>query len=399
MKYSVNVDNTRINKQGMFQVYVFFNENSKAFRVGTGIYSSVKFTGREFPHTERNSREKTRWLGRILAKVDEYIIMNASSSFEEKKAALRSIVSGKDDMQSKDRGKTFAEYVDEFKNSKVNKSTQTMYRITSDKVREFDSSATFDTITKDWLERFEKHFIHGRGMSINGLAIHLRNIRTVFNWAIDNEWTEKYPFRRFKVKQEKVAIRNLTAGQIAQLRDYPVEPWQEIYRDLFMLSFYLCGMNAGDLLLAKKMTNGRMVYRRQKTGHLFNIPVFPEAMRIFEKYKGNAYLLKPMDENTDYHNVLKHWNAALRKIGTSEKVEDRTGKRRKIIYHPLFDNITTYVARYSFASIAAELDVPREVIALCLGHAWADVTSHYVAYDTKKVDMAVRQVIDHVNSF
>ena len=59
-------------------------------------------------------------------------------------------------------------------------------------------------------------------------------------------------------------------------------------------------------------------------------------------------------------------------------------------------DITTYSARYSFASIAAEIDIPRDVIALCLGHSWVDVTSHYIAYDNKKIDDAVRKVVDYV---
>lgn len=37
-------------------------------------------------------------------------------------------------------------------------------------------------------------------------------------------------------------------------------------------------------------------------------------------------------------------------------------------------------------------------IALCLGHSWADVTDHYIAYGTKRIDDAVRKIIDYVNS-
>ena len=40
----------------------------------------------------------------------------------------------------------------------------------------------------------------------------------------------------------------------------------------------------------------------------------------------------------------------------------------------------------------------RETIALCLGHSWADVTDHYIAYGTKRIDDAVRKIIDYVNS-
>lgn len=395
MTYTIYVDDTRKNKMGLFQVYVFFKQEGKSFRVGTGLYSSVKFSGREFPKTEKGAKAKTNALGKILIGVDEYIASHRSEPFTALKTALQAIVSGK---ESKAQTKVFVDYVDEFRATKTNESTRTMYRITADKVREFDASSTFDTITKDWLTKFENYFTKKKGMSVNGLAIHIRNIRTVFNWAIDNEWTEKYPFRRFKVKSEKVAIRNLTAEQIATLRDYKVEPWQEIYRDLFMLSFYLCGMNAADLLQVKKLTNGRMVYHRQKTGHLFNLPVPPEAEAIIDKYRGINQLLSPLDDYKDYRDFTHHWNDALKKIGTVELTKDKVGKLRKRVYRPLFPDITTYCARYSFASIAAELDIPRETIALCLGHSWADVTSHYVAYDTKKIDKAVRQVIDYANS-
>ena len=37
-------------------------------------------------------------------------------------------------------------------------------------------------------------------------------------------------------------------------------------------------------------------------------------------------------------------------------------------------------------------------VALCLGHSWADVTDHYIAYGTKRIDDAVRKIIDYVNS-
>lgn len=140
----------------------------------------------------------------------------------------------------------------------------------------------------------------------------------------------------------------------------------------------------------KSLTNGRLVYRRQKTGHLFNLPVSPEAETIIEKYKGKGQLLSPLDDYKDYRDFTHHWNDALKKIGTVEIVKDKLGKLRKRLYHPLFPDLTTYCARYSFACIAAELDIPREVIALCLGHSWADVTSHYVVYDTKKIESTLK---------
>ena len=398
MKYYISTNEKRRNKNGLLQVMILFKDGNKRFYVNTGIYSSVKVEGREIPKTEKNSKAKTNALNRILLKVEEYLLDNKDLPYEQKKEELRAIIG-----EQPKKSKCFVDFVLKFAETKGNKGTKKLYEFTAKKILEYDSSAVFETITADWLVGFEKHFTQRKDkpMSVNGFAIHLRNIRTVFNWCIDNEYTDKYPFRGYKIKSEKVPIRNLTAGQMVLLRDYEVEPWQEIYRDFFMLSFYLCGINPVDLLHLKSanIANGRLTYKRRKTGHLFNLPVPQEAQEIINNYRGKDWLLSPLDKYLDYKDFLHRWNDALKKIGSKDVVPDKTGKRRKIVYKPLFPTLTVYSARYSFASIGAELDIPRETIALCLGHSWADVTSHYIAYDTKKIDKAVRRIIDYLNGF
>lgn len=151
------------------------------------------------------------------------------------------------------------------------------------------------------------------------------------------------------------------------------------------------------LLKPSNYANGRIVYRRQKTGRPYDIPVPMEAAAIIEKYRGEQYLLFPLDKVADYKAYANRCNHAIKTIGVREKVADKLGKLRKVVYHPILPHITTYTARYTFASLGAELDIPRETIALCLGHAWTDVTSHYIAYDRKKIDEAVRRIVDYVN--
>lgn len=392
MKYFITLNKQRQNADGLCPVTLVFKEQGqKEFRINTGLHAA-SIVGRAFPRKETNYRAKTARLTALLNKIEEYTLTHDGVPYGQRRDAIREIVTGR-----KAKAKLFADYVEDYMATKDRKGTATLYRITADKVRAFDATATFDTITVDWLERFERHY--SQTMETNGLAIQLRNIRAVFNWAIDNELTEKYPFRRFKIKQEKAVINNITVEQLRQLRDYPCEPWQEIYRDLFMLSFYLCGINIGDLLLLTKdnVRNGRIVYKRQKTGRLYDLPVVEEAKAIIERYKGERFLLSPMDGLADYHTFTSHANKALKKIGTSERVADKVGKLRKVVYHPILPHITTYTARYTFASIGAKLRIPRETIALCLGHAWTDVTSHYISYDNELVDDAVRQIVGYVN--
>lgn len=60
-----------------------------------------------------------------------------------------------------------------------------------------------------------------------------------------------------------------------------------------------------------------------------------------------------------------------------------------------------YISRHTWATVAAELDVPKEVIAHALGHSWANSTTTdiYIHFDMRKVDKANRKVIDYVNVF
>ena len=60
--------------------------------------------------------------------------------------------------------------------------------------------------------------------------------------------------------------------------------------------------------------------------------------------------------------------------------------------------MTTYTLRHTWATIAAELYIPKETIAAARGHAQnATVTDIYIDFNRKKVDEANRKVIDYVN--
>lgn len=394
MRYYTYVDEAKRNKKGVIPVQILFKENNKRFTVATELTVTTKFTGVAIPPTEKYARMKTARLLKIFDDVEKCVMtMPDDADWENKKAILRKVVTGKD--EKKEKRLTVADYVAKYAETKTNEGTRALYLLTERKVRSYDENATFESVNTAWLDGW---VADNAGMSVNGFSIHLRNLRTVFNWAIDNEWTDKYPFRRYKIRNERVAIRNISVDELRTIRDWPVEEWQEIYRDLFILTFYLCGINPVDLLHLKKtdMKNGRIRYKRRKTGHLFDIPVPKPAEDIISRYRGRKWLLSPMDEHSNYKDFCSHWNHALKKIGTIETVADRVGRKRKLVYAPVVEGLTVYTARYTFASIGAELDIPRETIALCLGHSWADVTSHYIAYDSKKIDAAVQKIVDYV---
>ena len=132
----------------------------------------------------------------------------------------------------------FTRHFQRFIDGKTNKGTKGVYKHTLDKMRAFDPNIdkkSFEDITLKWLTDFENFC--AKTASKNARNIHLRNIRAVFNNAIDYEITTTYPFRRFKIRPEPTRKRSLSVEELRKLFDYPVEEYAEMYRDCFKLIF------------------------------------------------------------------------------------------------------------------------------------------------------------------
>lgn len=391
------LDTRRIKENGKYPVRIRIQHN-RMFLISTEFDATLgTWEGTEYNKREQNYKAKNVALRNLINKVEGVLIRLKDEgkisrmSDKQLKDGLKQFLSNKPE-----KCRNFIYYLDEFVAMKSNPGTRTVYTTTRNKILAFDPSCTFDTMDEGWLKHFEKWMVD-TGMKTNAYAIHLRNIRAVFNYAIDREYTTLYPFRKFNIKKEDTRKRSLTVEQLRTLRDYPCEEYQRVYRDMFMLMFYLIGINAVDLFLAKPadVVNGRIEYRRAKTGKLYSILIQPEAMEIIDRYRGKEYLLNIMDDFKDYKNFLHRMGIALKQIGETERV----GRGGKKIRTPLFPDLSSYWSRHTWATLAASLDVPKETISEALGHSiGSEVTSIYINFDSRKVDEANRKVIDYLNN-
>lgn len=280
-----------------------------------------------------------------------------------------------------------------FASLKTNQRTKEIYTTTISRILAYDRKCeqlTFEDVDRAWLNGFES-FLAKTAPSVNARAIHLRNIRAVFNDAIDDEITQHYPFRKFKIKREATPKRALSVEELRELFAYPVEEYQRKYLDVFKLIFLLIGINIVDLCNLKAIKNGRVEYQRAKTHRLYSIKVEPEAMEIIERNRGVNWLISPLDTYAEHKDYAKKLNGALQAIG-----EVKIGKQGRKTIKPLHSKLTTYWARHSWATIAASLDIPKETIAAALGHGGNTITDIYIDFDQRKVDEANRMVIDWV---
>lgn len=287
-------------------------------------------------------------------------------------------------------------------------STRNAHEHTFKKIQEYDRrQLSFKDVDRNWLQGFVRHLfsqhLDSRGKTIsgvkklspNGINFHLRNLRTVYNDAIASNVAEAnwYPFKNFCMPSEEPPKLALSVKDLRTIRDYPCEEFCQRYLDVFMLSFYLEGINIGDLLLLRpcNLVAGRIEFNRQKTGKHYSIKVEPEAMRIFDRWRGKKYLLSFMDDREDYVSFLKLMNKHLKTFGPVKIDSKRGGKKTKT---GLFPFLRSYYARDTWATLASALDIPEDTIAAALGHGKKSTTKSYISFNIKKVDIANRMVLD-----
>ena len=284
--------------------------------------------------------------------------------------------------------------------SKDNPGTRQLYIDTYNRIKDYCNykgacfeKLSFLDIDQSWLNGFEAYCSTHLKMKTNSTSRHLRDIRAVFNEAIDTGLTTHYPFRKYKIHQELGKDKSYTAAELRNLFSAPCYPGgQQEAVDMFKLMFCLIGINPVDLAMAEKPHRGRLDYIRKKTKQSYSIKLEPEALKIIEKYKGKEKLLDILERCPNYKTYFNRVSKTLRKIG---KIR-RPGKISS--GEAVLEDICLGSARTSWATIAQqELGISKEEIAAALGHHTVDVTSTYLRTKWRAiVDKRNREVLDYV---
>ena len=280
----------------------------------------------------------------------------------------------KDKLFSTDSTKTIGAVFNELVATK-GKSTTLIFNGMRNKLVEFDEHALdlgFDDINSKYISDFY-NFLN-QSLKLNSSAMYMGKLQCLFNYAVDNDLTENYPFKKLKIKYQETKKRDLSLEQLRFLFTNDFGKYQ-IAVDYFKLTFYLIGINQVDMFELQEISNrGRIEYDRHKTGRHYSILVQPEAKEIIDKY-GFQF---GFDSFKKFYQTMRYY---LRKVGEYSKINV-----------PL----TSYWARHSWASIASDLDFSKEVIAHGLGHGNNSVTDTYINFNIKKVDNANRVIIDYI---
>ena len=246
-----------------------------------------------------------------------------------------------------------------------------------------------DGISSDMMLLYEAH-LKTRDVSMNTISFYMRNLRAVYNRAVEKGLTpQNNPFRHVYTGVDKTIKRAIPIKTIKELKEFDLslKPSLDFARDMFMFSFYTRGMSFIDMAYLKKsdLQNGILTYRRRKTGQLLSIKwekCMEDILSKYPKYQTD-YLLpiikETVNERRQYDNALHLVNYHLKDLSSILKLQ-----------RPL----TMYVARHSWASAAKARNIPLPVISEGMGHDSEATTQIYLAsLETSVVDKANKIIL------
>lgn len=385
IKVTIKLDKRRKLKNGKYPL------KFKIARKNGAIYIPAGYELKEEEWDAKNEKVKSLAdrriinikLGSQLAVLNDKIMKLQQDGkmrfFTNKKLLL--YLTNKDTEDENDK-RLFKTQYEAFMLTKINETTKYIYKNAVNKIKEYCDyeSLELNDVDIDWLNGYTEKLRQDKNC-INSIAINLRCIRAILNFARKRGIIKEYVFSMYKIKTEETKKRSLTVEQLRVLYNAQLSKIRSKHRDMFFLIFFLMGINMIDLSRLTKIENGRISYKRAKTGTLYDIKVEPEAMEIIERYKGNEHLLKVFDNITSY----KYYEVALNDTLT------------KICAEIGLPDISAYWARHTFATIAYEIGIPTDTIADCLGHkSIHKITEIYIKKDLNKIDEANRKVIDYV---
>lgn len=248
-----------------------------------------------------------------------------------------------------------------------------------------EQDVPLDEVDSDLMMAYEA-YLKSKGICPNSSSFYMRNLRAIYNRAVDKELTEqRNPFKHVYTGIDKTVKRAVPLSVIRQIRDLDLNlhPAMDYARNIFMFSFYTRGMSFIDMAFLKKkdLQNGVLSYRRHKTNQQLFIKWEKPMQELIDKFdtSGTPYLL-PIIKNCD-NDARKQYKSDAHRVNQSLK---KIGKMLGLAI-----SLTSYVARHSWASIAKSKNIPIATISEAMGHDSENTTRIYLAsLDTTVVDKA-----------
>lgn len=290
----------------------------------------------------------------------------------------------------------FSQYIQELESANRLRYAD-MYKCTMHSLIKFNKhlDIPFSDMDTIWLKRYEV-WLQSQGLAINTLGTRFRHLRVIYNFAIEEKIvkSEYYPFNSFKVSKlsQTTAKRSIQKDEILSVLNYQGQtPLECLAIDLFTFSYLAAGINFGDIarLTKDNILENRLIYIRKKTQKQIKVSLQEQAIKLIQKYSmpDNPYLFPIL---SNFHKTEQQKVNRIHKIiAKVNKSLKEIGERLNI---PI--DLTTYVARHSFATVLKRSGVNTSLICEALGHSSERVTQIYLdSFGNDQMEDAMKNLL------
>lgn len=379
----------QLNKQGTALVQVEASLSQRKVYFKTNIYLKPehwdKRTAQVCDHPQAND---------LNAMLFEFVLHLQGVELALWKRGVPATLSLLKDAMKKNRpvNVTFPVFAKEYvQHSDRRESTKENLYTTITVLQEFRPGLDFKDITYTFLKDFEV-YLREKGNGVNTVAKHLRQLRTLVNEAINQGYihADAYPFRKFKIKQEKGRHEFLTPDELRKLENLEMSDKKLRHvLDAFLFCCYV-GLRFSDFCQLTPANfikiNGKkwLYFKSIKTGIELRIPLHllfeGKALAILERYSIEEFA--SLGSNSEV-------NKALSVIAGIARI------RKHVTYH---------TARHTCATLLIHQGVPITTVQKLLGHTsvktteiYSEILSNTIVRDLKAVKR--KRVVNNFQSY
>jgi integrase/recombinase XerD len=266
--------------------------------------------------------------------------------------------------------------------------TASSYKCAINSIQKFTSKdLKYSDVNLDWVKKYEAHLL-SEDKTRTTIKFYIGCLRAIMNEGKENKiiTDSQYPFGKgkFEIKTGTGRKLALTLYEISRVIEYPlITDNERRMRDLWFFSYLTNGINFNDMLRLKykDIAGGEIHFNRHKTIRTTKMQkeiiatLLPEMKNIIKKWgnpdrKPDNYIfpflnkdMDPITEKRTIQNIIRLCNKKMAEISKALK----------------YNNISTYTARHSYATVLKRSGANIAFISESLGHSDIRTTENYLS--------------------
>lgn len=248
-------------------------------------------------------------------------------------------------------------------------------------------------IGTDTIINFER-WLKRKGLSQAYTSMTLSMTRTIINRAVRSQLVtyQQHPFAYWKRPADEEREIDISVSELAAIRNSePRLKKHRIARDVFMLSYYLGGINLIDLLNIDFRGVSVLEYVRQKSKNMktsdkrISFTIQPEAKVLIERWVNRNTGRLDFGYKFSYKNFLQFVTRSIKSLAKDLEITN-------------YNKVCYYSARKSFVQHGFDIGISLEVLEYCIGQSVKSNRPifNYLKIMRKHADVAMRQILDNL---